>query len=252
MGHGDGIVHVRGARVSHSLDVGGAGFTCRGDRAGLSATANIAPGAARGRSDDAALERFFHRDPSAGGDTVGGAGLSRYGVIDTTDRRGVLPAGVRHDPAVADGNVSGIQEAGLRRTLVAAKRATQRRIIVYIATSADGYIARPDGSVDWLERPMPEDGYGMTAFARSIDTILWGRKTYDFAAKMGGVGVYGKVKHYAFSRQPPPEPLPEVEFVSDAIPEFVGKRRAGRGKNIWMMGGAGIIASFLDAGAIDE
>jgi len=135
---------------------------------------------------------------------------------------------------------------------VAAKRATQRRIIVYIATSADGYIARPDGSVDWLERPMPEDGYGMTAFAGSIDTILWGRKTYDFAAKMGGVGVYGKVKHYAFSRQPPPEPLPEVEFVSDAIPEFVGKLRAGRGKNIWMMGGAGIIASFLDAGAIDE
>jgi dihydrofolate reductase len=53
----------------------------------------------------------------------------------------------------------------------------QRKIIVYIATSADGYIARPDGSVDWLNRPMPKDGYGMTAFARSIDTILWGRKT---------------------------------------------------------------------------
>lgn len=134
---------------------------------------------------------------------------------------------------------------------MAMKRAT-RKIIVYIATSADGYIARPDGGVDWLERPMPEDGYGMSAFARSIDTILWGRKTYDFAAKMGGVGVYGKVKHYAFSRQPPPEPLPGVEFVSDAIPEFVGKLRAGRGKNIWMMGGAGIIASFLDADAIDE
>src|SRR5580700_10112565 len=62
----------------------------------------------------------------------------------------------------------------------------QRKIIVYIATSADGYIARPDGSVDWLNRPMPKGGYGMAAFARSIDTILWGRKTYDFAAKMGG------------------------------------------------------------------
>lgn len=64
--------------------------------------------------------------------------------------------------------------------------AAKRNIIVYIATSAGGYIARPDGSVDWLNRPMPKDGYGMTAFARSIDTILWGRKTYDFAAKMGG------------------------------------------------------------------
>ena len=130
--------------------------------------------------------------------------------------------------------------------------ATQRRIIVYIATSADGYIARADGNVDWLDRPMPKGGYGMTAFARSIDTILWGRKTYDFAAKMGGVGVYGNVKHYAFSRQPPSNPLSGVEFVSESIPEFVGKLKAMRGKNIWMMGGAEIIASFLDAGAIDE
>lgn len=130
--------------------------------------------------------------------------------------------------------------------------ATQRRIVVYIATSADGYIARPDGNVDWLDRPMPKGSYGMSAFARSIDTILWGRKTYDFAAKMGGVGGYGKVKHYAFSRQPPSDPLPGVEFVSERIPEFVAKLRAARGKNIWMMGGAGIIASFLDAGAIDE
>lgn len=99
---------------------------------------------------------------------------------------------------------------------------------------------------------MPKDGYGMAAFARSIDTILWGRKTYDFAVKMGGVGVYGKVNHYAFSRRPPSDPLPGVEFVLESIPEFVNKLRAGRGKNIWMMGGAEIIASFLDAGAIDE
>lgn len=99
---------------------------------------------------------------------------------------------------------------------------------------------------------MPKGGYGMSAFARSIDTILWGRKTYDFAVKMGGVAVYGRVKHYAFSRQPPSHPLPGVEFVSESIPEFVRKLQAARGKNIWMMGGAGIIASFLDAGAIDE
>jgi dihydrofolate reductase len=128
----------------------------------------------------------------------------------------------------------------------------QRKIIVYIATSADGYIARPDGSVDWLDRPMPKGGYGMAAFARSIDTILWGRKTYDFAAKMGGVEMYGKIKHYVFSRQPPSDPVLGVRFVSGAIPEFVRQLRAVPGKNIWMMGGAGLIASFLDVGAIDE
>jgi dihydrofolate reductase len=131
--------------------------------------------------------------------------------------------------------------------------AAQRKIVVYIATSADGYIARPDGGVEWLDRPVPKGGYGMSAFSRSIDTILWGRKTYDFAVKMGGVGGYGNVKHYVFSRRTPPsDAVPEVEFVSESIPAFVARLRAQKGKNIWMMGGASIIASFLDVGAVDE
>ena len=46
----------------------------------------------------------------------------------------------------------------------------ERKIIVYIATSADGYIARDDGSVDWLNRPRPPGNYGMGEFFRSIDT----------------------------------------------------------------------------------
>lgn len=145
-----------------------------------------------------------------------------------------------------------VRSHGMASGAKAGTQASQRKIIAYIATSADGYIARPDGGVDWLERPMPKGAYGMNAFARSIDTILWGRKTYDFAVKMGGLGAYGKLEHYAFSRQPPSDPLPEVEFVSEPIPEFVAKLRARKGKNIWMMGGASIIASFLDFGAIDE
>ena len=59
------------------------------------------------------------------------------------------------------------------------KKERRRKIIVYIATSADGYIARPDGGVEWLDRPRPKGNYGMGTFSRSIDTILWGRKTYD-------------------------------------------------------------------------
>ena len=55
-----------------------------------------------------------------------------------------------------------------------------RKIIAYIATSADGYIARPNGDVEWLNRRPRKIDYGITAFYRSIDTILWGRKTYDW------------------------------------------------------------------------
>jgi dihydrofolate reductase len=129
----------------------------------------------------------------------------------------------------------------------------KRKTIVYIATSADGYIARRDGSVDWLNRPQPKGNYGMAAFFRSIDTILWGRKTYDQALGMGGVAAHGlKVENYVFTHRPPKSPVPGVEFVNEPIGVFMKRLRAQAGKNIFMMGGAGIIASFLDAGEIDE
>jgi hypothetical protein len=62
----------------------------------------------------------------------------------------------------------------------------KRKIIVYIATSADGFLARSDGSVDWLDRPRPKGNYGMGAFYQSIDTVLWGRKTCDMALLTSG------------------------------------------------------------------
>jgi len=130
----------------------------------------------------------------------------------------------------------------------------KRKIIVYIATSADGFIARPDGGYEWLDRPEPKGGYGGEKFFNSIDTILWGRKTYEIAMKQpGGVGQFGfKVKNYVFSHHPPEGPAPGVEFVREPVGDFAKRMRAQPGKHIWMMGGGGIIASFLDEGEIDE
>lgn len=133
-----------------------------------------------------------------------------------------------------------------------------RNIIARIATSADGFIARRDGSVDFLnERPRPKGSYGMGEFYRSIDTILWGRRTYDVALEFQRQGVKGaafdpNVKNYVFSRNPPAAPPPGVEFVSEDVKPFARRLRAVPGKDIWMMGGGGLIASFLDAGEIDE
>lgn len=134
-----------------------------------------------------------------------------------------------------------------------------RKIIVYIATSADGYIARPDGDVEWLNRLPHKFDYGMRAFYRSIDTILWGRKTYDwllaYEKKTGaakGSMFNTKVANYIFSRKPPKKAVPGTEFVSEPVKAFARRLRAKPGKHIWMMGGGGIIASFLDAGEIDE
>ncbi|HEX7285489.1 MAG TPA: dihydrofolate reductase family protein [Candidatus Angelobacter sp.] len=133
----------------------------------------------------------------------------------------------------------------------------RRKIIVEVATSADGYIARPDGDVEWLNRRARGD-YGMRAFYRTIDTILLGRKTYDWALnywKKKGIkeGRFDqKVANYVFSRKPPKKAAAGVEFVSEPVKAFVRRLRSKPGKHIWMMGGGELIASFLDAGAIDE
>jgi dihydrofolate reductase len=134
----------------------------------------------------------------------------------------------------------------------------KRKIIVYIAASADGFIARPDGSVDWLDRPRPKGNYGMGAFYKSIDTILWGRKTCDMALEFQKKGVTAaafdtRVKNYVFTRSLLQSAAPAgVEFVNKPIKAFATCLREKKGKDIWMMGGAGIIASFLDEGEIDE
>ena len=134
----------------------------------------------------------------------------------------------------------------------------KRKIIVYIATSADGFIARPDGTVDWLDRPRPKGNYGMGAFYKSIDTILWGRKTCDMALgfqKKGGTrsAFDTRVKNFVFTRSLRRSSSPAgVEFVSEPIKAFATRLRKKKGKDIWMMGGAGIIASFLDEGEIGE
>jgi dihydrofolate reductase len=128
-----------------------------------------------------------------------------------------------------------------------------RRIIVHIAASADGFIARPDGDLDWLtSRPAPKGFYGMPDFARSVDAKILGRKTFDMSVELGARFSAGDV-HYVFSRRPPPAPVPAgVQFVTRPIAEFAGHLRTQPGKDIWMMGGGEIIGAFLDEGAIDE
>lgn len=132
-----------------------------------------------------------------------------------------------------------------------------RKIIVYIATSADGYIARPDGDVGWLERPGAVGDYGMAEFYASIDTILWGRKTYEQGLEFQEEGISAaefdpNVKNYVFSHDPPDSAPPAVEFVSEPVAAFAERLQASEGKDIWLMGGGELIASFLDAGEIDE
>jgi len=129
----------------------------------------------------------------------------------------------------------------------------RRKVIVHIATSADGYIARSDGDLEWLtSRPAPKGFYGINAFMKSVDTTVLGRKTYEVSLRMGAK-FDSRTRNLVCSRHPRPADAPsEVEFVNDAIGPLVRHLREQPGKHIWLMGGGEIIASFLDAQAIDE
>jgi dihydrofolate reductase len=129
----------------------------------------------------------------------------------------------------------------------------RRKVIVHIATSADGYIARPDGDIAWLtERPEPEGFYGLIAFANTIDVKVMGRKTFEISLELGEK--FGDDNPaIVFSRQPTPPALPPaVEWVNEPIGPYIERLCAQPGKDVWMMGGGELIASFLDAAAIDE
>lgn len=126
-----------------------------------------------------------------------------------------------------------------------------RKIIAYLATSADGFIARPDGDVAWLDRPRPPDDYGMTAFLRTVDTIVMGRVTWEVGQKLGGTAVEGK-RNIVLSRTLPSYGCPGaiVESVDPAA--FAENLRSKKGRNVWLMGGAQVFGAFLAAGALDE
>jgi len=125
-----------------------------------------------------------------------------------------------------------------------------RKIIAYLATSADGFIARPDGGVDWLDRPRPRGNYGMGAFLRSVDTVVMGRTTYDIGKKFGQGAWPGK-RTIILSRTLPPDAVEGAVVESDAR-ELAVRLRAEDGGDIWLMGGAMVFGEFLDAGALDE
>ena len=125
-----------------------------------------------------------------------------------------------------------------------------RKVLLGLGISLDGYIARPDGAVDFLF--MPKD-YSMGPFFTTIDTAIMGRKTYDVALKMGGAGfASSKMKNYVFSLSQPPGERGGVTFVNQSPKNFLENIRKRPGKNIWLMGGGELARDFLKDDMVDE
>jgi len=124
-----------------------------------------------------------------------------------------------------------------------------RKLKLFIASSLDGYIARPNGAIDWL----PTDGndYGYHDFMATIDTTLMGGKTYRDVLSFGEFP-YTHLENYIFTRHRGMKKMHNVKFVSDQICHFTRDLKRQAGKDIWLIGGGEIIAELYNVGLIDE
>ncbi len=128
-----------------------------------------------------------------------------------------------------------------------------RKITFGGAISLDPYLARPDGSVDWIMWS-DEAGDMMGEYWSKIDTVLMGRKTYEVALRSGQYsGESGGIKTIVFSRTLQPSTVSgDVEFVMDNAVEFVRRLKNAPGKEICLMGGGELAKPLFEAGLIDE
>ena len=123
-----------------------------------------------------------------------------------------------------------------------------RKVVLFIATSIDGFIAGKDGNTVWL---FTDGDFGYQAFYNSIDTTLMGYNTYFFI-KHFPVFPYPDKKNYVFSRKKRiPEEHP-VEFIFGDVVEFTRNLKKTEGKNIWLVGGSQINSLLLNADLIDQ
>lgn len=122
-----------------------------------------------------------------------------------------------------------------------------RKIILFIADSLDGYIAREDGDVSWL---FTDQDYGYTPFLAGIDTVLMGRKTYDKLFDLGEYP-YKDKKGFVFTREEGKKGE-YAEFVTGDIASFTKELKESEGKDIWLVGGGEIITLFLEHRLLDE
>ena len=129
------------------------------------------------------------------------------------------------------------------------------KIILYIATSLDGFIADINGSVDWLPHPKDDvelEAVGYKDLMERIDTILMGSRSYKQILSFGDWGWPDK-HTYVFTSGQFETDKPYISITHDRPLEFMASLKEGKSdKDIWLLGGAELAKSFAQEGLIDE
>jgi dihydrofolate reductase len=123
-----------------------------------------------------------------------------------------------------------------------------RQIRYVVTASLDGYIAGPNGEIDWI---VPDPEFDFRALLNQFDTALLGRRSYELTQRPDAPPWPPGMSVYVFSRTLRQRDHPEVTIVADKLQETLAAIRAKSGKDIWIFGGGSLFRSVLDAGLVD-
>lgn len=129
-----------------------------------------------------------------------------------------------------------------------------RKISLFIAMSLDGYIAKPNDDLSFLKQvEKAGEDYGYTEFTATVDTLIIGRKTYDYVLKEIGPSHYdnGQRDVYVITRSQRPQ-VGRTTFYTGDLPALVKRLKSENGKNIYCDGGAEVINELLTYELVDE
>lgn len=128
----------------------------------------------------------------------------------------------------------------------------QRKLVLFIATSLDGYIATTNDSLEWLFQVEGEGDNGYSEFYETVDTVMMGRRTYEWLLRQELEEFPYKNKEcYVFTRSSM-EKDENVTFINEEIFPFINKLKHQEGKNIWIVGGGNLLHPFMKEKLIDE
>lgn len=129
------------------------------------------------------------------------------------------------------------------------------KVVLYIASSIDGYIAGPKGELDWLNAiEAPKEGdYGYSDLLNRTNVIIMGRKSYDMIIGFGIDWPYPEHKSYVITTDSKyTSSTPNTEIISTNVNEFITQLKLNNDKDIWLMGGGKLISHFLMENLLDE
>ena len=124
-----------------------------------------------------------------------------------------------------------------------------RRVRYRVAVSLDGYIAGPEGEIDWIVQDPTVEWKSIFA---EFDTVLLGRRTYELTRQPGAPAWPAGWHVYVFSRTLVAEEHADVTVVSADAGATVAALRSQPGRDIWLFGGARLVASLLTADVVDD